>query len=183
MPHALYQPLLVASATIASVLTGCQLSLSYVSVAAILSAPDAPEYTALTMWKTTFNRGFYLCPLQAMLCSAIFAVNSIVTLVYGDASMPGHKGFLPLLIGGIISISLVPYTLVTIVPLEETLLERHGSLSRELNQGAKNDKVHGDTAGVAAAIQTRAIMRKWISLNYVRTLIPALTVVWAWTMC
>jgi hypothetical protein len=134
------------------------------------------------MWRTTFNKGFYLCPLQSMLCSAIFAVNSILTFVYDDASLSDDKGFFPLLIGGILSISLVPFTLAMIVPLEETLLGRHGTLSREHIQGTGQEKVH-DKATAAAAIQTRNLMRKWVSLNYVRTLIPAMTVVWAWTMC
>lgn len=118
-----------------------------------------------------------------MLCSAIFLVNGFVTFLYGGSSpSPDPKPVIPLLIGGALAISLVPFTLITIVPLEETLLERHGELSRERNQG-DGRKVHSEAAMAAKAIQSRNLMKTWISRNYVRSLIPAATVLWTWITC
>lgn len=134
------------------------------------------------MWKSTFNNGFYLCPIQAMLCSFLFCVNALLTFLYGGSPSPDPKPVSPLLIGGVLAISLVPFTLIMIVPLEETLLERHGELSREHSKGAGR-KVHSEAAIAAEAIQSRNLMKKWISRNYVRTLIPAATVLWTWIMC
>lgn len=117
-----------------------------------------------------------------MLSSFIFFVNAFLTFFYGGGPSPDQKTVFPLLVGGVLAISLVPFTLFTIVPLEDILLERHGELSRERSQGAGR-KVHSNAAVAAEAIQSRNLMKKWISRNYARTLIPAATVLWAWTMC
>lgn len=116
-----------------------------------------------------------------MLCSFIFCLNALLAFLYGGGP-PDPNPVSPLLIGGVLAISLVPFTLITIVPLEETLLERYMELSQDRIQGPER-KAHSEAAIAAHAIQSRGLMKKWISRNYVRTLIPAATVLWAWTMC
>ncbi|KAJ5089209.1 hypothetical protein N7532_007893 [Penicillium argentinense] len=182
MVHALYYPLLVAGATVAASLTGCQLSLSYVSVPAILSVPDVSEYAMLSMWRVTFNKGFYLCPTQALLSSLLFLLNAILTFFNQDASSADSKSTYPLVVAAVFAISLVPYTLTVIVPLEETLLKRQGNLSRGNLEQSSKGKVK-NTEATADAIRSREMMERWISLNYIRTLLPLTTVVWVWTRC
>jgi hypothetical protein len=152
-------------------------------MAAILGISDLPEYTALSMWKVTFDRGFYLCPTQAMFSSFIFLVNALLTLIYGQPESSSHNCTLTMLMAGILAISLVPFTLVVIVPLEETLLKRHEKLSREDINAMSKGKIHSDTRSISKAIESRRVMGKWVSLNYVRTILPALTVTWIWLMC
>ncbi|CAI7654945.1 unnamed protein product [Penicillium glandicola] len=182
MAHTLYHPLLVAGATVATSLTGCQLSLSYVSVPAILSISDISEYATLSMWRVTFNKGFHLCPTQAFLSSLIFFLNAFLTFLYGDASSPDSKSVYPLLIAGFLAISLIPFTLAMIVPLEEALIKRHGTLSREGSNAFGKGNISKEH-GAVAATRTRDLMKQWTSLNYTRTVLPLATVIWVWAMC
>lgn len=152
-------------------------------MAAILGISDVSEYTALSMWKVTFDRGFYLCPTQAMFSSFIFLLNALLTFMYGQPESSSRNCVYTMFVAGILAISLVPFTLVTIVPLEEALLERHGKLSREGVHAMSKGKLQSDAAGTAKAIESRRLMEKWVSLNYVRTVLPALTVSWIWLMC
>ena len=154
-------------------------------MAAILSAPGTPEYTLLTMWKTTFDNGFYLCPSQALLGCLIFLLNAAITYLSRDPSSPDQKSALPLFLGAIIAISLIPFTLVTIVPLEETLLKRHRVLSRERDEDEAADKSQplSETANASESAKSRTIMIKWVSRNYIRTLLPVTTLVWVWAVC
>lgn len=160
---------------------GCQLSLSYVSVPAILSVSEVSEHATLSMWRYTFNKGFYMCPTQAFLSSLIFFVNAFLTFLYRDVSSPAIKSVYPLLVAGVLAVSLVPFTLTMIVPLEETLLKRHGKLSRGDNDTPGKGKLENGAAVDAA--KSREAMKKWVSLNYIRTLLPLTTVIWAWTVC
>lgn len=148
-------------------------------MAAVLSVSDVGEYTALSMWKVTFNRGFYLCPTQAMFSSSIFFLNAFLTFLYGQPENSSQNIVYMLLMAGILAMSLVPFTLVMIVPLEESLLERHRKLSREGPPG----KLNSNAAATLRAMESRRVMEKWVSLNYFRTILPAVTVSWIWLMC
>lgn len=152
-------------------------------MAAILGISNLPEYTALSMWKVTFDRGFYLCPTQAMFSSLVFLLNALLTFVYGQPESSSHNCALTMLVAGILAISLVPFTLFVIVPLEETLLKRHEKLSREDIHTISKGNIHSDTGLFSQAIESRRVMEKWVSLNYVRTILPAVTVTWIWLMC
>lgn len=152
-------------------------------MAAVLSVFDVPEHTALSMWKVTFNRGFYLCPTQAMFSSFIFFLNAFLTFLYGQPETSSQNSVCMLLIAGLLAISLVPFTLVIIVPLEEELLERHRKLCREGPQTMSQGKLHNNAAATARAIETHRVMEKWVFLNYFRTILPAVTVFWIWLMC
>lgn len=152
-------------------------------MAAILSVPDIPEHTALSMWKVTFDRGFYLCPTQAMFSSFVFCLNALLTFIYGKPETASHGSAYALVMAGFLAISLVPFTLVMIVPHEEALLERHKRLSRDSTHTMSKGKLYNDAAATARAIETRRVMENWVSLNYARTILPALTVIWIWWMC
>jgi hypothetical protein len=152
-------------------------------MAAILSVSDVAEYTALSMWKVTFDRGFYLCPTQAMFSSFIFFLNAFLTFLNGLLETSSQKRVYMLLIAGVLAISLVPFTLVMIAPREEALLERHRKLSREGPQTVAQGKLHNNAAATARAIESRRVMETWVSMNYFRTILPALTVFWIWWMC
>lgn len=152
-------------------------------MAAILSVPDVGEYTALSMWKVTFNRGFYLCPTQAMFSSSIFVLNAFLTFLYGQPENSSQNIVYMLLMAGILAMSLVPFTLVMIVPIEESLLERHRKLSREGPQTISQGKLHSNAAATLRAMESRRVMEKWVSLSYLRTILPAVTVAWIWLMC
>lgn len=148
----------------------------------ILNAPETPELQALTIWKSTFKRGFYCCPPQAFLATGLFLLNALLTKVYSDPSLPGHRSAWPLVIGALFAIALVPFTLTWIEPIEKLLLNRHHHLVQESGKTEK-DRLHGDGTATLDAEHTREIMKRWVSLNYTRTTFGAMTFLWAWLVC
>ncbi|KAJ5182622.1 hypothetical protein N7492_000238 [Penicillium capsulatum] len=182
MAYALYHPLLAVCISLASCLTGCQFSLSFVSVTSILNAPETPELQALTIWKSTFKRGFYCCPPQAFLATGLFLLNALLTKIFSDPASVEHKSAWPLVVGALLAIALVPFTLTWIEPIEKLLLNRYHHLSQESGQIEK-DRLHGDGAAAKDSEQSRELMKRWISLNYTRTTFGAMTLLWAWLVC
>lgn len=149
----------------------------------LLSAPETPELQALTIWKSIFKRGFYCCPPQAFLATGLFLLNALLTKIYSDPASPDHRSAWPLVIGAVLAIALVPFTLTWIEPIEKKLLNRHHQLLQESGQVSEKTRLHGDGAATADAGQTRDVMKRWISLNYTRTTFGAMTLFWGWLVC
>ncbi|KAL1971162.1 hypothetical protein VTN77DRAFT_113 [Rasamsonia byssochlamydoides] len=170
MAHILFRPLLAASITVASFQTGCQLSLSYVSIATVTGPPYVSEGVLLTQWKTLFARGFHLCPSSAFFSGLCCFANAALTYVSEGTS----ARMWTLLAAGSCMIGIVPFTLMTIVPLEKVLLGKEARLAK-----ARREKVEGPEDEASAA-ETRRLLKRFNTLNYVRTILPVVGVIVAW---
>ena len=164
-------------------ISGCLFSLSYVSVAAILSAPGVADVHMLSMWRTVFVRGFHLCPSQAILSGILCFVNALLTYcLEQDSSSRVYS----LLIAGAFMIGIVPFTLSMIVPLEEIMLAKETKLSKAQQQAAENGKgINGRAEGLGgegSAAETRRLLKRWAMLNYGRTILPVVGVLVAWSI-
>ncbi|KLU88057.1 hypothetical protein MAPG_07044 [Magnaporthiopsis poae ATCC 64411] len=166
MSHLFFKPLLAASITGAAFVTGCQISLSYVSLASILGPKDLDEKRALGQFRSVFDRGFHLCPLPAIasgLCC--FANAALVTMGRRSDGSTATR----LIASGLLMIGLVPYTLIFILPTEEWLLKRE----KNANSGLRSDTEEK---------KTWVLLRRWGQLNYIRAIFPLAGMVLAWTL-
>ncbi|KAG8527864.1 uncharacterized protein KY384_006780 [Bacidia gigantensis] len=182
MAYILFTPILMAIITSASMLTGCQFSLSYVSLPTVLQTPpDTPEHLILAQFKTSFLRGFHLCPMNAIPTSVVCLLNAILTYWYGDT-----KRALLLLVAGAFIVGIVPFTLRFIVPLEETLLKKNAEVQKA--RGAQANEIAGEKIGAivvgsdGGVPETRKQIEEWVRLNYIRTIFPAIGVAVAWSL-
>lgn len=171
-------------------MTGCLLSLSYVSVTAILNAPGVAEGHMLTMWRTVFKRGFYLCPSQAILSGSLCFLNAFLTWRFEAGSVGLEKGSSSrvylLLVAGAFMIGIVPFTLSMIVPLEEILLAKETKLAKAQDQAAEHTKGMNckseSLKGEESAMETRRQLNRWALLNYGRTILPLVGALVAWSI-
>ncbi|GKT49748.1 anthrone oxygenase CPUR_05435 [Colletotrichum spaethianum] len=139
--------------------TGSQLSLSFVSGAALLASPNADEATLLTQFRVTFRRGFVLCPPFAAVATLANLVNAFISWQSNDNGGTGMA--LRFLLAGLCTASLVPFTLLFVVRSEGLLLEK--AAERPGEEKAKTP---------SSAARTRDLIREWARLNYMRTFFP-----------
>lgn len=139
--------------------------MSHVSAAAILGAGSKsrlPDDALLDQFATIFYRGLHLCPTTAIFAGVCHLGNAALTAYYGKGPLwPLPERASRLVLAGSLALGIVPYTLTLIVPLEEKLLRR-----KTLEKGG----------------ETMLALRKWNRLNYVRALIPVMSVVAGWTL-
>ncbi|KAB5566228.1 hypothetical protein GE09DRAFT_1218496 [Coniochaeta sp. 2T2.1] len=172
MDHPLYKPLLAASITASSFLVGCQLSLSHVTLATILTKPQPAESTLLRQFKTVFWRGFQLCPSSALFSSLCCFINAALILRRTGRSALSLGGRVPrLVLAGALMIGLIPYTVAFILPVEDPLLEKEAAIRSGKASGEGRD-----------AGETVALLKKWNVRNYIRATIPALGMGVAWSL-
>lgn len=148
------------------------MSLSYVSLAMIMTTP-LPEHILLAQWKTSFLRGFHLCPISSFFAGGCLLLNALLTYFLAEGNSWGKIRTLLLSAGFILS--LVPYTLSMIVPLEKVLLTKEAQYRTKPPRAEKNEG--GNAASLA---ETKALLVKFGKLNYIRTFLPLLGVLTAW---
>lgn len=143
----------------------------------------------LSMWKTVFLRGFHLCPTLAAFSGFCCFVNAFLTYWYQAGSVGlehGSSTVFPLLIAGSFMIGVIPFTLSTIVPLEEIMLQKEGRLTKARQLAAERDNHVIFQAEVSksdeSAAETRRLLKRWAKLNYGRTLLPVLGALVAWSV-
>lgn len=144
----------------------------------------------LTMWRTVFTRGFHLCPSQAIFSGLCCFLNAFLTWRYEAGSVGLEQGgsskVYPLLVAGAFMIGIVPFTLSTIVPLEEIMLAKESKLSKARQQAAGHDKRTNGKAdtleGEESAAETRSLLKRWTMLNYGRTILPLVGALVAWSI-
>ena len=147
------------------------MSLTYVSLATIMTAP-LPEHVLLAQWKTSFLRGFHLCPTSSFFAGGCLLINALLTYFLAEGNQWGR--IRTLLLSAAFILSLVPYTLSIIVPLEKVLLKKEA-------QYRTKPRAEKDEGGNATSlVETKALLVKFGKLNYVRTLLPLLGAVTAW---
>ena len=89
----------------------------------------------------------------------------------------------PLLVAGSFMMGIVPFTLYTIVPVEEILLEKEAKLAKTQKLAAGYDtSIDGEAEAKGSASETRRLLKRWAKLNYVRTTFPLVGLVVAWTI-
>lgn len=155
----------------------------------ILSIPDLSEGILLSQWRSAFDRGFHLCPTTAFFSSAICFVNAFLTFWYKsdsvDSDQVGRK-VIGLIVAGVFMVGLVPFTLATIVPQEEYLLGKEAKVTKQRRHTEDSKKVINgkiDVSGSEESVrETRAMVRRWIRLNYVRSILPLVGALIAWTI-
>ncbi|KAF2128246.1 hypothetical protein P153DRAFT_368110 [Dothidotthia symphoricarpi CBS 119687] len=150
--------LLFISILTSAIHTGSQLSLSFVSGAALLASPMADEATVLAQFRIIFRRGFFLCPPFAAVATLANLGNALISWWSGD----GASMALRFLLAGLCTASLVPFTLLFIIRSESLLLERAAGMAK----GKVGEKT------LPSAPSTRELIEEWARLNYLRTLFP-----------
>ncbi|EFQ33700.1 hypothetical protein CGRA01v4_02001 [Colletotrichum graminicola] len=139
--------------------TGSQFSLSFVSGAALLASPTSDEANLLTQFRVIFRRGFVLCPPFAAVATLANLGNALISWLSHHED--GGNTALRFLIAGLITASLVPFTLMFIVSSEGQLLEK---AAERVGEGKEKNP--------ASAAQTRDLIKLWARLNYMRTFFP-----------
>lgn len=140
--------------------SGSQLSLSFVSGAALLAAPADDEATVLAQFRVIFRRGFVLCPPFAAIATLANLANSFISWRPSSADEDASMA-LRFLLAGLCTASLIPFTLMFVVRSEGQLLERAAERS-----GSGKQKTFASSA------QTRNLIKEWTRLNYIRTVFP-----------
>ncbi|MCJ1366946.1 hypothetical protein MMC16_006077 [Acarospora aff. strigata] len=168
---------------------GCLFSLSYVSVATILSPPNVPDVLMLSLWRSVFLRGLHLCPPLAVFSGLCCFANAYLTHRHEAHSVTSDQGssrVYPLLIAGSLMIGIVPYTLKMIVPIEEIMLQKEAKLTKARQPAAELDSgVNGKAEGLGSegsAAETRGLLKRWVMLNYGRTMLPFAGALVAWSV-
>ncbi|KAJ4261549.1 hypothetical protein NW762_006977 [Fusarium torreyae] len=123
--------------------SGAIAALSLVGVPGALAAPS----TSATVWQELFNRGIAIMPK--------FAVTTAVAYLYAAyAANQDGRGWKGLAAGAVLTVAIVPYTLVFMQPTNELLFKAAaGTL------GASQDDV-------------AKLIGRWGVLNLVRSLLP-----------
>ncbi|KAK4111484.1 hypothetical protein N656DRAFT_799316 [Canariomyces notabilis] len=169
MDHFLYRPLLAATITAMSFVVGCQISLSYVTLAALLGPPHSvSEDILLQQFRTVFWRGFRLCPVPAFFATLCCLVNAALVLGHVGLSVQNFfQGRVPqLLLVAVLAVGLVPYTLIFVVPVEEPLLKREAALRGNGKSVRACAKKYGDGKGKEELGEqdTMTLMRMWTTV-------------------
>lgn len=83
-------------------------------------------------------------------------------------------------------IGIVPFTLSMIVPIEEVMLKKEAKLNKtrkptlELHDGINGKAQALGSEGSAA--ETMRLLKRWVMLNYGRTMLPLVGVLVAWSV-
>ena len=156
--------------------SGSQFSLSFVSGAALLASPNADEATVLAQFKVIFRRGFCLCPPFAAIATLANIGNAFISW----RSYDGTSMVLRFLLAGLCTASLVPFTLMFVVPIESLLLEKGAKLAKAAQ---RDDRRPGEGKDSSSAAHTRDSIRAWAQLNYTRTFFPLVGALLSYSAC
>ena len=156
--------------------SGSQLSLSFVSGAALLASPATDESILLAQFKVIFGRGFCLCPLFAFIATLANLSNAFISWWSDD----GASMVLRFLLAGLSTASLIPFSFYYVVGSEGPLLEKAAEMAIATQ---RSDRNLGEGKTSLSAAQTRDLIREWVRLNYIRTLFPLIGAFLAYSAC
>ncbi|KAK0104865.1 hypothetical protein ONS95_005131 [Cadophora gregata] len=169
LPDSTQTALLMASITASSTLTGVLLSLSYISIPALLSV-DLPETHLIDLWRTVYFRGFRLSPPLAV-PSGLACLASAMLSSQVDSRSTSY-----LLTAALLNLSVVPYTILFVSPTNKKLMAKGATLAKKSTE--KN--IQNTRDDMNSIEETRMLCARWAALNYGRMLLPLGGMVLAW---